>query len=196
MRMRWLALVLLAASGGCATTRLPDTPLLARANPYDTSNELILATQQPGPEAYAFLFESVLDVIDDEFDIAFASRYDGRIETFPRIAPGIGQPRPGSPSFFERLLATMQTYRHRCFVLIQPAECGYTVNVTVFKELEDLPNPTREVGPGAAFRSDASVDRRYEIVDPTIVSQVWIPKGRDVPLEQKILRKIRWKVRG
>jgi hypothetical protein len=23
---------------------------------------------------------------------------------------------------------------------------------------------------------------------------VWIPKGRDVPLEQKILRKIRWEL--
>lgn len=195
MRGAWLA-VLLLAGGGCVAPRLQDSPLLARANPYDTGNELVLATDQPGPEAYAFLFERVLDVIDDEFDIAYASRYDGRIETHPRIAPGLEQPlKPGSPSLYERSLATMQTYRHRCFVVLQPKEQGYLINVTVFRELEDLPNPTREIGPGAAFRSDQDIDRRYEIVDPTVVSNVWIPKGRDVPLEQKILRKIKWRVR-
>lgn len=195
MRRAWLALVLLAG-GGCLAPRGSESPLLARANPYDTTNELVLQADQPGPEAYAFLFERVLDVIDDDFDIAFASRYDGRIETLPRIAPGVEQPwRPGSPSLYERTLATFQTYRHRCFVLLQPTERGYLINVTVFKELEDLPNPTRQIGPGAAFRSDPSIDRRYEIVDPTVVSNVWIPKGRDVPLEQKILRKIRWRVR-
>jgi len=192
--MRWLRLsMLLLAVGGCAGPRGADSPLLARANPFDTSNEIVLATDRPGPEAYALLFERVLDVIDDDFDIAIASRYDGRIETQPRIAPGIEQAfRPGSPSLYERTLATFQTYRHRCFVVLQPSERGYLINVTVFRELEDLSNPTREIGPGAAFRSDQSIDRRYEIVDPAVVSNVWIPKGRDTPLEQKILRKIRW----
>jgi hypothetical protein len=76
--------------------------------------------------------------------------------------------------------------------LIQPAEGGYLVNVTVLKELEDLPNPTRETAGGAAFRSDHSIDREHEIVDPVVISHTWIPKGRDIPFEQKILRKIRW----
>ena len=68
------------------------------------------------------------------------------------------------------------------------------MSLTVFKELEDLPKPERAAAGGAAFRSDPSIDREFEIVDPTVVSHVWIPKGRDVPLEQKILRKIRWEM--
>jgi hypothetical protein len=191
----WLALAA-AMAGGCVAPRMSDSPMLARANPYDTENEMIVRTDQPGPEAYARLFERVLDVVDDEFEIAFASRYDGRIEASPRIAPGLEQPfKPGSPNLYERLLASCQTYRHRCFVVIQPARDGYLINVTVFKELEDLPNPTREISGGAAFRSEHNIDREFEIVDPAIVSNVWIPKGRDVPLEQKILRKIRWALR-
>jgi hypothetical protein len=190
-----LALGLVLLAGGCAAPRMPTTPLLARANPYDTENEIVLQTDQAGPEAYALLFERVLDVLDDDFDIAFASRYDGRIECKPKIAPGLERPFvAGSPSVVERALATFQTYRHRCFVLIQPVEHGYQINVTVMLELEDLPHPTRDVMGGAAFRGDADVDRRLETIDPAVVSHVWIPRGRDVPMEQKILRKIKWRI--
>ena len=190
----WLVAGLALAAGGCLAPSAP-TPLLSRANPYDTENEIVLATDQPGGEAYALLFERVLDVVDDDFEIAFASRYDGRIECKPKIAPGLEQPlKPGSPSLYERTLASFQTYRHRCFVIIQPVDRGYMINVTDLLELEDLPHPTRDVLGGAAFRSDADVDRRFETIDPAVVSQVWIPRGRDVPMEQKILRKIRWRV--
>ncbi len=164
-------------------------------SPLDTSNQIQFLTDNPGGEAYAVLFDKILDVVDDDFDIAYANRYDGRIETQPRIAAGLEQPwKAGSPSVFDRLLYSCQTYRHRAFVLIQPVERGYTVSVTVFRELEDLPKPDHAAAGGAAFRSDPSIDREFEIVDPTIVSYVWIPKGRDVPLEQKILRKIRWEL--
>jgi hypothetical protein len=191
----WVALIMALAGGGCAMPTTRQTPYIARGSGYDTSNEMLLRTDRPGPEAYARLFEAVLDVLDDDFDIAIASRYDGRIETVPRIAPGFEQPfKPGSPSVYERLLATCQTYRNRCFVVIHPSDGGYLVNVTVFKELEDLPNPTREQSGSAAFRTDENIDREHEIVDPIVISNVWIPKGRDVAFEQKILRKIRWKV--
>ena len=53
---------------------------------------------------------------------------------------------------------------------------------------------SRETGGGAAFRSDFTVDRTYEVVDPSVVSVAWIPKGRDHALEQKLLRKIRTKM--
>ncbi len=175
---------------------LSQPPSVVRAQFPDANNEIVLATDSPGPEAYAFLFERILDVIDDDFAIAFASRYDGRIETHPRLAPGLEQPfKNGSPDWYERALATLQTYRHRCFVVMQPTERGYLINVTVLKELEDLPQPTRERRGGASFRGDADVDRRFEMAEPNAVSHVWIPKGRDYAYEQKILRKIRWRVR-
>ena len=192
---RMVLLAALLAVGGCMVPSGRQSPLLARGSPFDTDNQIQFLTDNPGGEAYAVLFEKILDVVDDDFDIAYANRYDGRIETQPRIAAGLEQPwKAGSPSVFDRLLYSCQTYRHRAFVLIQPAERGYTVSVTAFKELEDLPKPEHAPAGGAAFRSDASIDRVSEIVDPTVVSHVWIPKGRDVPLEQKILRKIRWEL--
>ncbi len=195
MRRILLAAVTAMCVGGCMRAPLTDNPLLARADPNDTSNQILLTPANPGPDAYAILFEKVLDSVDDTFDIAYASRYDGRIETQPRIAPGLEQLfKPGSPNAYNRILATIQTYRHRVFILIQPEHDGYLVNVTAFLELEDVPNPTRETGGGAAFRSDHPVERTYEVVDPSVVSTAWIPKGRDYPLEQKILRRIKAKM--
>jgi hypothetical protein len=195
-RIGQAALILAITSGGCALPSTRESPVIARANSYDTGNEMLLRTDNPGPEAYSRLFESVLDVIDNDFEVTIASRYDGRIEAAPRIAPGYEQIfKPGSPSLYERLLATCQTIRHRCIVTIQPAEGGYVVNVTVLKELEDLPNPTREQSGSAVFRTDANIDREREVIDPLVISTSWIPKGRDCDYEQKILREIRRKIR-
>lgn len=180
---------------GCMRYPLEDSPLLARGSTFDTSNQILLTPPSTGPEAYADLFELVLDVVDDTFEIAYANRYDGRIETQPRISPGLEQIfKPGSPNFRERVQATFQTIRHRGFVFVQPEREGYVVSVMIYRELEDLPNPSRDAGGGAAFRSDNPVDRTYEVVDPTVVSTLWIPNGRDYPLEQKILNRIRLKM--
>ena len=204
MRRCVIGSVLAAAlMGGCAYRSLTDNPLLARADPNDTSNQLVFTPDEPGPAAYATLSEKVADAVDDVFTIADANRYDGRIEGAPRVAPGLGQPfKPGSPNLYERTLATLQSMRHRCFVQIQPesdpATQGvvYVVSVTVFKELEDVAVPLHNPGVSGAFRSDATVDRTFEVVDPAVASTAWIPKGRDYPLEQKILRRIREKVYG
>jgi hypothetical protein len=152
-----------------------------------------------GPLAYGLVFEKVYDVIDDYFEIAYANRYDGRIETFPRIAPGLEQPwKPGSPDFHQRLLATLQSIRHRAIVLIQPADNGgFFVDVRVFKELEDVARPIRSTAGAASFRSDNTIERQFEVVDPTVVDSNWIPLGRDVKLEQVILKRLAaFEVRG
>src|SRR5207244_4375304 len=128
-----------------------------------------------GPLAYGLVFEKVYDVLDDYFEIAEYNRYDGRIETFPRIAPGLEQPwKPGSPDFDQRLLATLQTIRHRATVLIQPADNGgFFIQVTVFKELEDLARPIRSTAGDAIFRSEISVERQFEVIDPTRFETNW-----------------------
>jgi hypothetical protein len=131
-------------------------------------------------------------VTDFGFEIAYNNRYDGRIETQPMTAPGIGQPwKPGSPDVYQRLLATFQSIRHRAIVLIQPArDGGYFVEVRVLKELEDLARPLRAAASAVTFRGDTTVERQYEVIDSAVYETTWIPIGRDLKLEQEILERI------
>jgi hypothetical protein len=194
LRLRWTiwAGVVLALGTGCATGPLLENPVLV---PPEAANIAENPVYVPlGPASYGKVFERVLTVLyDTGFEIYEANRYDGRIETFPRIAPGWGLfMKPGSTDSYERLLATLQTYRHRTSVLIQPAENGgFFIHVTVRKELEDLARPTRELAGSAVFRSENDVARQFEVIDPAVVERTWIPKGREIALEQVILQRIK-----
>jgi hypothetical protein len=190
-RTLWTAALALGL-GGCATGPLQENPLLLRP-------ERLAARQNPvflplGPESYGMVYEKVLDILGDYFEIDQHSRYDGVITTFPRTAPGIGQPwKPGSPDFYQRLLASFQSIRYRAVVQIQAEENGgYFIDVKVFKELEDLPSPTRDLERRsmAAFRSEIPTARQFEIVDETTYEGNWIPVGREYTLEQVILERI------
>jgi hypothetical protein len=191
-KLAWVpALAALAAAAGCSSGPLIDNPgVIYPQEQAPVENPVYIPL---GPQSYGAVFEKVIDVIDDYFEISYANRYDGTITTFPRISPGLEQPwKPGSPDFDQRLLATLQTMRHRAEVLIQPADDGgFFVRVTVYKELEDLPRPVRATAGSASFRSDNTVERQFEVIDPTIFESSWIPKGRDLPLEQEILRKLK-----
>ena len=102
------------------------------------------------------------------------------------------------------MLATAQTIRYRCDVTIHPvapgpgqpgAASGYMVHVVVLKELEDLPRPIKATAGAATFRSDNTVDRQFEVVDPSVIDTAWIPKGREVYLEHEILKRVLENVR-
>ena len=185
----WLCL----GAAGCMTGPLQDNPIFVRPDPsINVANPLWVPSL--GVEgAYAKVFERVLDVMADYFEIRYANRYDGHIETFPRISPGYEQIwKPGSPDAYQRLEATLQTIRHRGDVLIEPAaDGGFFVHVTIYKELEDLPRPIRATAGAAAFRSDITVDRQFEVIDPTIYESNWIPLGRDCEMEQVILQRLK-----
>jgi hypothetical protein len=190
-RTLWTAGLALAL-GGCASGPLQENPLLLQP-------ERLAARQNPvflplGPESYGMVYDKVLDIVDDYFEIDQHSRYSGAITTVPKIAPGIGQPwKPGSPDCYQRLLASFQTIRHRAIVQIQAEENGgYFIDVKVFKELEDLSSPTRDIERRsmAAFRSEVPLERQFEIVDETTYEGNWIPVGRDYTLEQVILERI------
>src|SRR5262245_51447421 len=119
----WMLLVL----GGCASLdELADKLALNPRAPVQPPNTFIpdWIDHPPetnpvfiaqGPDAYGKVFENVLQVLGDNgFEIAESNRYDGRIETVPRVAPGLIQFfKPGSPDLYERSLATLQSYRHR-----------------------------------------------------------------------------------
>jgi len=182
---------LAATVAGCATGPLLENPALIRPDPNCVVENPVYVPL--GPASYGTVFEKVLDVVTDYFEIAYANRYDGRIETYPRVAPGYEQPwRPGSPDSYQRLLATLQTIRHRGFVLIQPADDGgFFVQVTVYRELEDLARPIRATAGAAAFRADSTVERQYQVIDPAVFEPSWAPLGRDCALEQLILQRIK-----
>ena len=99
----------------------------------------------------------------------------------------------GSPDLRERLLAMLQTIRYRGEIGIEPApQGGFNVQVVVYKEVEDLARPIRATAGAASFQSDNTVDRQYEVVDPSVIDANWAPLGRETHLEQAILQRIQF----
>ena len=186
----WMA-ALPAMMAGCMSGPLVENPMLVPFDPTVTVENPVYVPG--GPSAYHTVFEKAYNAMSDSFEIAFSSRWDGRIETFPRIAPGYEQWwKPGSPDPEQRLLATLQTIRHRALLQIEPAnDGGYFIGVKVFKELEDLPRPVRATAGAASFRSDNTVERQFEVIDPTVFESQWIPLGEDAKFEQLILQRIK-----
>jgi hypothetical protein len=164
------------------------------ANPVTEQNPVWIALP---PNDYGKVFETALEVLSDYgFEIAEPNRYSGHIEAVPRVAPGLALFfKPGSPDFYERVVSTTQTYRHRVTIKIQTADPqpadhgGYFVEFIVRKELEDLARPTRSTVGGAVFRSENSVERQTEVIDATVQDPAWIYRGRDKGLEQEMVRR-------
>ena len=181
----------LAWAPGCVT--LPNTsgtPLQSLEPQTAIENPLWLPS---GPNAYGAIFEKVEDIMTEYFDIRYSNRYDGRIDTYPRVAPGFEQPwKSGSPDFYGRLHATLQSIRHRGEVQIETAkDGGFFVKVVIYKELEDLARPIRSTDGAAAFRTDLTVERQFEVIEPFIFETTWIPMGRDTKIEQVILARLK-----
>lgn len=191
---------------GCVSGPALDNPQQfgLREGQLDLENPIVVAPRATSDESYRIVFEQILDAIDDYFPIESAKPLSGKIVCKPTIAPGYDQPwRPGSPDFYERLTATTQHMRYRCEVDIRAAEpSGYLISVVVYKELKDSPVPSLPNTGVSIFNDGATVDRDYQIVDPIAPTAGlgpgarWIPKGRDMAIEQKILKKIQrlqWK---
>jgi hypothetical protein len=182
---------IVAIAVGCAGLPPLDNPLVVR--PAE-ENPAIVAPVTPDANSYARVWEHVIDILDDDFELKPPSRYAGYIESMPRIAPGYEQPwKPGSPDKRERLIATAQTVRNTAKVWITAGERGgYRVYVEVWRELIDLEQPMRSTGGAAVFREAPTVDRRYDVVGvESSADRQWIPAGRDYAYEQKILARIR-----
>jgi hypothetical protein len=187
--IRWAWLCGLAA-GGCASVAPVDNPVLVQPA---AENPALVAPGQPDAASYAEVYEKIIEVVNDYFEVKPTARYAGHIETLPRVAPGYEQPwKPGSPDPRERLLATFQSIRHIAFVDIWAGERGgYRVTVEVRKELENMNRPERAIYGNALFREATTLDRRAEVVGPqSSADGDWIPVGRDYAFEQLLLRRI------
>jgi hypothetical protein len=176
-----LTTTLLGLTGCASVTRLvTPTPV--------TENPLIV----PSTEMETIWRETVA-VLDDYFEIRTENRLARTIETDPVIASTLLSPWKGdSVGLHDRFEATLQTIRRFARVQIEPLPGrGYAVKVEVFKELEDMAKPDRQMAGRAVFNNDFPVNRTREIVGPIPVPNTWIPRGRDTKLEQVILNRIR-----
>jgi len=184
--------LLLAWIAGCRGVTLNEGPVFtpAGAQVVHDQNPVFIPL---GPDSYGQVFENCLRVLGDYgFEILESNRYWGNIDCLPRTAPGLGLfLKPGSPDLYDRLLCTTQSYRHRVSMRIQPADNGgFFIEVVARKELEDVPRPIRATVGAAVFRNEPSVERQFEVIDPTLYESTWIPQGRDVPLEQAMLARL------
>jgi hypothetical protein len=196
--LRLVAIAMLPMLGlGCQNlSPAVEGPLVRGVNPGGIENPVLISLPKSD---YGRVFETLIETLHDyRFEVAEANRYSGHIEAVPRVAPGIGMFfKPGSPDTYERCLATLQSYRHRVTIVIQPADPqgaehgGYFIEFIVRKELEELKRPIRSTVGSAAFRSENTVDRQTEVIDSTIFDPAWIYRGRDVGLEQELIARFK-----
>src|SRR5262245_1137198 len=100
-----------ALGAGCLGVPPLDNPVLVRPATAE-ENPIVVAPGTPDRTSYAEVYERVLNVLDDDFDLKPSTRYSGIVETFPKTAPGYEQPwKPGSPDHRERPLANTQALR-------------------------------------------------------------------------------------
>jgi hypothetical protein len=181
------------APAGCLSGPPVDNPVLVR-NAEPVENPILISPGQPTGASYREVFEKILDVLADYFDLQTPNAYEGRITTKPRIAPGYEQWwKAGNPDPRQRLYATLQSVRQTATVEIRCGERGgYLVYVVVERELEDVPRPSRATIGNAVFLDYPSIAREVEIVTPDVTAdRLWFKIGRDYALEQEILRRIR-----
>lgn len=148
-----------------------------------------------------YAWDQIVDVVSDYFPIAREERVhidqqiwtEGRIETPYQVGATMFEPqRKDSVGIFNRWQSTLQTIRRRAVIRVVPEPDGYLISVEVDRELEDLARPEEATAGSATLRSDGSLPSagRAE-VSRTNWSPLWIPLGRDAPLEQEMLATIR-----
>ncbi len=165
------------------------------------ASEAMQSTPNPLPiplEDREWVMDEISDELDDYFRIAREQRIrlvdsimtEGWIETHPRIGSTLLEPwhRDSQPGF-EKLHATMQTVRRFAKVRVVPSQDQFWIDVKVFKELEDLPQPVGSTVGGSISRYDNSIDQD-ELYPSGPLNAGWIPLGRDFALEQEILQNI------
>lgn len=175
--MIWLGLAVWACwLPGCATIRGPSpstNPLFVQANNQEST------------------WERSVDVLHKNlFEIQRENRLDGVIETKYKTGASLLEPwHPDSPTLSGRLEGTLQSIRRKAFVTVTPAEGGFLIGVEAYKELEDVASAANSAG-AATFLDNNALQRDLQAVVGQSAPSGWIPKGRDLELEQLLLDSI------
>jgi len=188
----------LAALVGC------HTPLYAPPNIAWQVEQVTNPLFVPGCDADS-VWETVVDVTDDYFRIEREEPVrnlggaitEGRLETHPEVASTLFEPwRHDSADGYERLESTLQSMRRRAAIRVVPERGGYFVDVAVFKELENVPQPLLSTSGSATFHYDSGMNRIANPVGQQDVQAGWIPVGRDEILERRMLGQLRSRFGG
>ncbi|WP_246151839.1 hypothetical protein [Rubripirellula reticaptiva] len=151
------------------------------------------------PANDVFVWSQVIDAVDDYFRIVREQPVqnsdgiilDGTVETSYQIGASLLEPwRKDSTAGFERLQSTLQSIRRRATITVRPRGAAYTIEVIVQKDLEDTDRSQYATESTAAVRHDGTIVRQQDGYDDSPQTLGWIPLGRDVSLEQVILRDI------
>ena len=154
---------------------------------------------------HEFLWGIVADVIDSHFEIAREIPIrlygdvltEGHIDTNPKIgASFIEFWHADSVGFAERLDCTLQTIRRRVEVHIVPETGGYTIDVRVFKELEDNSRPLHAVANASNLRFRDNADEFADKIDVNLSSAGWFIIERDAALENQLLSEIIYRLKN
>ncbi len=175
----WLGLAILANQVGCS---IMTGPQAQATNPLSV------------PSAdFETVWKASITVLDDYFDIASENRLQRVIITQPKTGATLLEPWYGdSVGFKERLESSLQTIRRWARITVNPTSTGtFAVKVEVFKELEDMIRPEKQLYGRAVFDNTIPVNRARDVVGPLPAANGWIPRGRDTALEQQILGKIK-----
>ena len=175
----WRWCLVLAAGGlsGCASLpwsqQAATNPVFVRAS----SQELV--------------WEGAVDALhNNQFQIHRENRLDGIIESRYKTGSGLLEPwHHDSVGLRSRLESTLQSIRRKVFVTITPAEGGYFVGVEAYKELEDVNQASNSAG-AATFLDNNANKRDLTAVVGQAAPSGWIPKGRDLDLEQLLARSL------
>ncbi|MDO4550374.1 MAG: hypothetical protein Q4C96_03885 [Planctomycetia bacterium] len=113
---------------------------------------------------------------------------EGLLVTYPQVGATCLEPwRRDSVTHEERKEATLQSIRRTARIRVRPVDGGYSVEIRVFKELEDLVSPSKTRLPSATFRLDTELPDVHDPIAVTDYRAGWIPKGRDEALEHEML---------
>ncbi|MCL2005388.1 MAG: hypothetical protein FWG73_04405 [Planctomycetaceae bacterium] len=180
--------------------------------PFSPAKELswrLSASQSPNPifvENYDhdFLWSIVTDVLDNHFDIERELPIrlfdnvltEGYVETKPKIGASLAEPwHADSVGFRERFDCTLQTVRRRAELHVVPASNGYSIEIKVFKELENNPKPLHSASNASSLRFRESVDEFSEQADVDPSSSSWFIIERDIALESRLLAEIVYRLK-
>jgi len=185
----------------------------ASYEPFATTRDLswrLNAPQSHNPifvENYdhEFLWSILVDVVDSHFEIAREVPIrlygnvltEGHIETKPKIGSSLAELwHADSVGFSERFHCTVQTLRRRGEIHVVPETGGFTVEVKVFKELEDNPRPLRAGANASNLRFQDNADEFADKSEVNSSSSGWFIIERDSALEIMLLNEIVYRLKN